>query len=254
MKNHIMIFFSYFNKFTYKPERIHESFDSRFIVYILKHKSFLPFCDDNPCKNFLNKNNIDLFIEDIITNDFATYQKMSKTNYDFSKIKIMYIKFLQEFCYKFYDTNTFPLIHDVIRHIYSNYSLYNIDSYSIIYFFLDYLLTNYDNLSINHHIKIINDILIKYLFVNINPIYTKKILHKNHLTFFKYIYRVFDSENFNSKEIDEKKRRDYFYTAMSKYFDKHKIDSCVFIENDILQSLYDSRRIFLPVFYSLLSP
>jgi len=247
-------FFSYFNKFKYTPERTRDSFDSRFIGYIcLKHKLFLPSYDNNSHKNFLNKNNIDIFITDIITNDFASYQNMSKTTYDFSKIVIMYKKFLQEFLYKFFDTNTFPLIHDVIRDIYSNYSLYNIDSYSIIYSFLDYLLTNYDNLSINRDIKIVNDILIKYLFVNINPIYTKTILHNNHLIFFKYICDVFNSKKFNNKEFNETQRYEYFNITMSKYFVKYHVDSCVFLENDILKSLYDNRTIFLNVFNSVLS-
>lgn len=245
-------FFSYFNKFRFKPERTHDSFSVRFIHYILKYKSFLQlyyYTSYNNTPNFLNKTYIDKFIATIIAYDFEYYQYISNNKFDFHKIRIMYTQFLQDFLYKFSNINSFPLIDDVVHHIYSNDILYNIDSYSVIFNFLDYLLTNYNNISTIHDIKIFNDIFIKYLFVNINPIYTKKFLYKNHFNFFKYIYNFFNSEKFNKKQSYI-----YFKETMINYFKKYNVDIYFFIENDILKSLYDSKTDFIHVFNSLLSP
>tara|TARA_Y100000768_G_C23982823_1_gene686904 strand:+ start:1472 stop:2857 length:1386 start_codon:yes stop_codon:yes gene_type:complete len=245
-------FFSYFNKFNFKPERTWDSFDVRFIYYILKHKSFLPFYYNksyNKTPNFLNIKYIDDFIHIVITYDFNYYKSISNNQFDFNKIIIMYKKFLQDFLYKFSDINSFPFIDDVVHNIYSNYILYNVDSYSVIFNFLDFFLSNYNNLSKIYNIHIFNNIFIKYLFVNINPIYSQKFLYKNHLNFFKYVYYLFNSDQFNKKQ-----NYLYFQQTMFNYFKKSNVDIHFFIQNDILKSLYDFKSLFLSIFKSLLSP
>ena len=241
-------FFSYFNKFNFKPERTWDSFDVRFIYYILKHKSFLLFYYNksyNKTPNFLNKKYIDVFIDIIIINDFKYYKYISNNKFDFHKIIIMYKKFLQDFLYKFSDINSFPLIDDVVRNIYSNYIIYNIDSYSVIFNFLDFFLSNYHNLSKINNIYILNNIFIKYLFVNINPIIGYKFLYKNHFGFFKYIYKFFKSDEFYKNQ-----NYLYFKKTMFQYFKNNNLNTHYFIENDIFKSIYDYKIDFVSFFHS----
>jgi hypothetical protein len=234
-------FYSYFNKFNFKPERTWDSFDIRFIYYILKHKLF----SSNKTYNFLNKNYIDDFINIIIVYDFRYYKYISNNKFDFHKIIIMYKKFLQDFLYKFSDKNSFPLIDDVIRNIYSNHIIYNIDSYSVIFNFLDFLLSNYHNLSKINNIYILTNIFIKYLFVNINPIIGYKFLYKNHFDFFKYIYKFFKSDKFYKNQ-----NYLYFKKTMFQYFKNININIHYFVQHDILTSIYDNKIDFISFFDS----
>jgi len=244
--NNYYKFLSYFDKFSFKPERTWDSFEIRFIYYILKYNLFSSFYnhkDYNNIPNFLkNKKYIDNFIDIIVTYDFNYYKNISNNKFDFNKIIIMYKKFLRDFLYKFSDTKLFPSINDVIFYIYSNFVLYSIDSYSIIFNFLDFYLSNYYHLS---KIDVLHNIFIKYLFVNINPIINFKFMYKTHFNFFKYIYKFFKSDKFIKNQTYL-----YFEQNMFQYFHNNNVNTYYFIENDIFKSIYDSKTNFVQFFDS----
>tara|TARA_B100000683_G_scaffold273288_1_gene318565 strand:+ start:316 stop:1689 length:1374 start_codon:yes stop_codon:yes gene_type:complete len=241
-------FVSYVNKWSFKPERTLDSFDVRFISYILKYKPFYKLHQEQKyyeLYNFLTTELIDEFIDIIIKYDFEHYQQISNYKFNFDKIVIMYKKFLQNYLYKFADKKTFPFIHDVVFYIYSNSIIYNIDSHYIIFIFLDFSLSNYYKLSKINNINIFIDFFINYLFVNINPDINYKFLYNKHLYFFKYIYKLFKSYQFSQNPTYIN-----FYNTIILYFKNNNINIYYFLANDIFKYIYNSRTYFIDFFGS----
>lgn len=233
------------SRYSFKPERAWDSFDVRFICYIFKDKSLQKYYQKNykNTENFLNNKIIDDFIDIIVLYDFQYYKYISNFKYDLVYIQNMYQQFLKKFFYKFSDKDQFPYINDVVYYIYNNTVLSSIDTYTSVFSFIDFFLSNYHNFSKQKSIYSFVQFFIKYLFVNINPNFNTKFVHIEHYKFFKHVYNFFkDYENSNSVEYD------LFYRNILIYFQDLNIDSNFFLYNDIFKHMYDNRNIIISIF------